>query len=96
MLRRTMETDQGIGLACNPRDQEAASFQEPGPLGSKQFRGGTRGGSPEISDEIRDREVNLMAHGTHHRHAGFGNGAGDDLFIELPEILQTPSPATND
>ncbi len=37
-----------------------------------------------------------MTHGAHDRHPGLGDGMRDDLFIEFPEILETPTAACDD
>ena len=62
----------------------------------QDFGGGAGRGGTEISDEIGDGEINLMAHRRNHRNFRGGNGTGHHLFVEAPEIFQRPTTPGNE
>src|ERR1700736_1689674 len=53
-----------------------------------QFGGGRWRGSAYIGDEIRNREVRLVADARNDRNGRDRDSAGDALFIEAPQILK--------
>ena len=58
-------------------------------------RGG--GGGPQVGGEVADGEVRLVSHRREGRDLRRGDGPGDDLFVEGPEVLDaSPSPGKDD
>ena len=78
----------GFGVACGLAHSVC--------LRNNELGGRGRRGSPEISHEVGDREVGLVADGRHHRHGGYSNGPGDSLLVKGPKILQGAAAATHD
>ena len=60
------------------------------------FGGGRRRGRAEVGDEIGDGEVDLMAHAADHRNLTCGDGAGDNFFVEGPEVFERASAARHE
>jgi len=61
-----------------------------------RFGCGGRGWRPEVRDQIRDSEVNLMADCRDNRDARAGNGPGEFFFIKGRQIFQRATPSTDD
>jgi len=76
--------------------KQSAAFDNFSPVGSQQFRSGTRRRCPEIRHEIRDRKINLMSHRADNRNQRFRHGPRHNLFVKFPEILNTPATPCHD
>ena len=90
-----MAIQEGMRLTGNSSHQRVAALEQLRAIRRQEFRGSTRGRGSEISDKVGDREINLMPHRTHHRHAGGGNRASHHLLVKFPEILQTSTTASH-
>src|SRR5438045_4713989 len=53
-----------------------------------QFGGGGRRGSAHVGDEIGDGEVGLVADSGDYGNLRIENGAGDDFFVEGPQVFE--------
>src|SRR5215216_4678569 len=54
-----------------------------------QFGGSARGRSAQICDKIANGKIDFVTDSRHDWHGGMEDRAGDDLFIELPQIFNT-------
>src|SRR4030095_1894756 len=50
----------------------------------------------QVGDEIRDREINFVAHRRDHWDRGMEKRSGYDLFVELPKVFDAASAARTD
>ena len=57
-------------------------------VGAEQFGCGRGRRGAHVGNEVADRNVGLVTYGAHGRGLAGGEGAGDDFFIERPEIFQ--------
>ncbi len=65
-------------------------------IGHDQFGRGARRRRAQIGDEIRDREIDFVADRAHDRNRRMENGAGHDLFVELPQVFDAAAAARHD
>lgn len=61
-----------------------------------QLGGGAGGRGAEVGNEVGNGEINFVADGGDCRDAGPGEGAGDDFFVEGPEVFEGAAPAGDD
>jgi hypothetical protein len=50
----------------------------------------------QIGREVGDCEINFVSDGGDNRNSRGGDGAGDDFFIERPEIFNAAAAAPDD
>ena len=75
------------------------SAQRPGhlePVGHDDLGGGRRGGRADVSGEVGQRDIHLVAHAADHRHRVSHHGPHDPLVVEGPQVLEGASPAGDD
>ena len=58
-----------------------------------QLGSGGRRGCAQVGDEIGDAEIGLVPHPADHRHRAGGDGAGQGLVVEGPQILDRAAAA---
>ena len=84
------------GSAFEP-GAEGGDFVAPlGPVAGEKLGGSAGGGRAQIGDKVGDGEVGLMSHGGDGGHAARGQGAGDDFFVEGPEVFEAAATAGDD
>ncbi len=67
-----------------------------GEIGEDDLRGLARRRGAKVGGEVGDRGVGLVADAAHHRHRAGGDGAGDGLVVEGPEVLDAATAAGDD
>ena len=75
-------------MAAQAGGEVGELFQKLGGIGGEDFGGGAGRWGAEVGDEVRDGEIDLVSHGTHHRDWRGGNGAGEDFLVEFPFACQ--------
>lgn len=88
--------DGGAEMLLLAAGEMLKTTEEIGAIGGGEFGGCTGGGRAQVGDKIRDGKIGLVSHGRNHRENAAGDGAGDDFFVERPEIFNAASSATND
>src|SRR5690349_22218380 len=58
-----------------------------------ELGGGGRRGGANVGDEIGDGEIGFVADAGDDRNLRLGDGAGDDFFIESPQIFERTAAA---
>src|SRR5256886_10071786 len=61
-----------------------------------KFGGGAGSGSANVRDKIRDSEIGFVADAGDHGNFRIEDGAGDDFFVEGPEIFDGAAAARKD
>src|SRR5438034_5323019 len=81
----------------NQLTEVSGGFSDKVAAGKSPFRDqlcrSARSGRPQIGHKIADRKINFMANRRDDRQGGMEDGAGDDLFIESPQIFQAAAAA---
>ena len=65
-------------------------------IGHHELGGAGRGRCAHIGHEIRNREVDLVAHGADDRDRAVGNPARQFFVIECPQVFEGPATAADD
>src|SRR5258707_1046657 len=62
-------------------------------VADNQFRGRARCRRAQVGDEVANGKIDFVANGGDNRHLSTRDGARDDLFVELPQILHASATA---
>ena len=88
------QMDAGIALEAPEHGTQAVGRLRA--VRAENFRRGTGRGGAHVGGEVRSGNIGFMADRRDDRHAAGGNGAGEDLFVEFPQVLEASAAAGDD
>jgi hypothetical protein len=86
----------GESGAAQAAGRGGEGFAEGVGVGGEDFGGGTGGGGAEVGNEVADGEVDFVADGTDNWEGTGGDGVGENFFVELPEVFEAATTASED
>ena len=85
-----------VDLAAATQVERFEAGKELTAIGHGDFGSGTGCGRAEVGGEVSDGKIDLMSDGGNDGDGRGRDGAGDDFFVEAPEVFEGTAAASDD